>query len=232
MCGSPANCWPRGCRPWSRSRSPGPPLSWWGLLAANERYHTPLTTLLPLRHDARLRRLVELLRAPQAVTVQIAADVPAFTGAEQWRLCPVRSGGGVLLDLGYHFVDLILNALGQPDSMETMLEWRPGLRVESTAEIRLVYRDRPAVVHAVLRADARLRKRCEITVNGAAADLSRPPATPLCGVQLGTLLAEGFVVRSDASWHRLLHEQLGVAGLIDRLYATAEHTVAVPGTVW
>ena len=84
-----------------------------------------------------VRRIVyEVIRTGPSVAV----DGPG--GADNWRLDPEISGGGILVDHGWHAFYLVNQWMGAvPIGIEAGLENRrfTGLEVEDTASVRLIY---------------------------------------------------------------------------------------------
>lgn len=67
---------------------------------------------------------------------------PTFEG---WRTSPVRAGGGAILDMGYHVIDMLTDLFGIPESVAACPERRPALAsgsevgVEDGATLMLRY---------------------------------------------------------------------------------------------
>ena len=91
------------------------------LLRLSQELETPLATSLPLHY--RYMQFIGQLRSRELTNaeVSIRADVSSWPGADSWRLSRERAGGGVLIDLGYHYLELLVACLGPPDGKLALL---------------------------------------------------------------------------------------------------------------
>lgn len=218
------------------------------LVKISEKYGTPLATALPFHYQDRYREFIRSLRSPllSDAEVLVAAQVPRWPGVGNWRLSRERAGGGVLIDLGYHYIELILNCLGWPDSnsVRLMATGDPGDEVEDEASVSLRFEARRIDVTIKLRSGIDLERRNELAIlkNGRDADTNSgftvfekngtsvnpaPPAASGVIAQLGSLLHEGFLA-GGGSWPRVLRAQLRVLTLLDELYANASPVTSIP----
>lgn len=220
------------------------------LLELSRNLRTPLATSLPLHYQARCQPFIHLLRSPELTDaeVNIAASVPGRQGADSWRLSRERAGGGVLIDLGYHYLELLIAYLGAPADMSVLLTHAAGnhSEVESEALVSLWFPDRRLHVQLWLRAwpdstrDSELSiKRAGVLVHHAAADRPAEAALPRGGLrpqlptptasQLQDLVTSGFL-DGQGGWDQVLSRQHLVMQLIDDLYANAHRIACPPGT--
>jgi predicted dehydrogenase len=212
------------------------------LIRASSRYKTPLATALPLRHKSRYKRFIRILRSPELVDaeVNIAADVPSFPGAGSWRQSRERAGGGVLIDLGYHYLELLVSCLGMPESSYVQLHSDESSRidVEDEASVSMRFGARNLRVNLTLRSGVTLARRTQLAIakngqqfyatceDGNSADVPAPssdtmsPHPTATAVQLRSLHDTGFLVGRGA-WFAALAKQRDVMSLIDHLYADA-----------
>jgi predicted dehydrogenase len=212
------------------------------LVRASRACLTPLATMLPFHYKRTYQHFAQLLRSPDLTdaTIRINADVPSWPGIDNWRLSREHAGGGVLIDLGYHYLDLLLGSLGRPDSSLARLRATApmGDAVEDEATVSLRYRKRKLEVAITVRSGATLARRSEllVTKNEKIIYSSCDPAhsdgretlgtsAPQRGLatlaQLDFLISSGFLTgRWD--WREGLITQLEVLTLVDKLYATAD----------
>jgi predicted dehydrogenase len=219
------------------------------LIRASSDCKTPLATALPLRHMSRYRRFMRILRSPQlaGAEVDIEADVTSFPGAGSWRQSRERAGGGVLIDLGYHYLELLVSCLGVPEVSTVQLRSGGPSRtdVEDEACVSLHFRARGLTASLTLRSGLTLARRTEMTItkngeccfttceDGNLADVpdrssgtmsAHPTAT---AVQLRSLRDTGFL-QGRGGWYAALVKQHDVISLIDHLYAVGDHVVGLP----
>jgi predicted dehydrogenase len=221
------------------------------LIQTSRDYNTPLAIVLPLRYKIQYQRFAQILRSPRLTdaAVDIDADVPCFPGIGSWRWSRERAGGGVLIDLGYHYLELLVACLGQPDVSSVQLHVETALHndVEDKASVSLWFDSRRLKVNIRLRSGSALIKRSDLVVtkNGqityASSDgiesqytnaqwpshsvgVSGNTAT---AAQLRSLLDTGFLT-GCGGWHKGLAGQLYVMHLLDSLYAAAGHIADIP----
>ena len=191
----------------------------------------PLAVLVANRYTERHRPLRELLASPAPGSfIEIAMDVTFAAGRNGWRTARRHAGGGVLLDLGYHFLDLILHTLGHPTSAEVRLvEYADVLsEVEHEAFVTLRFAEIAAEIGLNLRARPGITRRFEIRVDGQSLDLvnEEPTTSAIATVaQVRGLLADGFLTGGGA-WRDELRGHGDVMELVESLYgrATREKT--------
>jgi predicted dehydrogenase len=209
------------------------------LVQASESYATPLAVLRPFFYEPRRRQFIRLLRS-SALTdalITVQADVPAWTGSESWRRSRDRAGGGVLIDLGYHFLDTLVSCLGRPDIGLARLA-PPGRleAVEDEATVRLRFDTRRIAAELRLRCAVGLPRRGELTIadkerkvvyssSSQHAGARVPSESVMQAVyalrrQVTLLLAAGFL-EGRGSWMAKLHAQGQVMSLLDDIYAEA-----------
>jgi len=216
------------------------------LLDLSHDLRTPLATSLPLHHRASHQPFIELLRSPELTDaeVRISASVPSWQGAGSWRLSRERAGGGVLIDLGYHYLELLVACLGAPAHMSALLTNAADTRseVEGEALVSLWFAHRRLQVElwlrswpgsargsdlSITRAGALLHRTCEVA---PARGGSRPGAASTPAVaQLQTLVTSGFL-DGRGDWYQALGRQYLVMQLLDDLYASA-HRMACPPAI-
>jgi perosamine synthetase len=211
------------------------------LIQASKDYRTPLATILPLRYKAKYRQFIRWLRSPDLTdaTVNIVADVPSWPGIGNWRLSREHAGGGVLIDLGYHYLDLVVANLGRPDGYTAQLQTNASDAVEDDAAVSMWFQERRLAISIRVRSGVGLTKRSHLLITKSdgliysssaptryTADPRTPPEPSPPGtdtlVQLESLLSAGFLAGRGA-WDESLAEQLEVLSLVDDLYATADY---------
>lgn len=217
------------------------------LLRLSQQLRTPLATSLPLHH--RYRRFMRQLRSPAltGAEVSIRADVPSWPGAGSWRLSRERAGGGVLIDLGYHYLELLVACLGPPDSKLALLTRAAGGRgeVEDEARVSVWFTERRLRIELQLRSGLELAKTAELAIRRSGTLLyhssAEGPAWPVTGqdracgplppapaaAQLEALMISGFL-DGHGGWYRELRRQHAVMLLLDDLYAGAEQVSCPP----
>ena len=214
------------------------------LLRLSRRRRTPLATSLPLHY--RYPQFIAHLRSPDLTDaeVSIRSDVVSWPGAGSWRLSRERAGGGVLIDLGYHYLELLVACLGPPDDKLALLS-RGGDdhdEVEDEARVSLRFAERRLQIEIRLRSGPELTKTAELAIRRSGTLLYHSsadgPAWPVteqasgllpptpAAAQLEALMISGFLDgRSD--WYGELRRQHAVMLLLDDLYADAKR-VACP----
>jgi predicted dehydrogenase len=202
---------------------------------------TPLGVLLPLRHDVRYSRLLDLLAGSgRPAELAVVATVPAYPGVDSWRTRRARAGGGVTLDLGYHFFDLLVGALGAPTAFTYHpfgFVGRDG-DVEHAARITLGFDHGRIGVRMLLDARpgrgfyriARLRfagGSWESFVDDReAATRGWGKGHAHCADAIGAKICSGFL-RGDGDWRETLERQSHVLNMIQLLYSAAARGRAV-----
>jgi predicted dehydrogenase len=219
------------------------------LLRLSRQLRTPLATSLPLHH--RYQRFIRLLRSPQltGAEVSIRADVSSWPGAGSWRLSRERAGGGVLIDLGYHYLELLVACLGPPDGKLALLTRAADGHgeVEDEARVSLWFAARRLQIELQLRSGPELAKTAELAIRRSGTLLYHSsddgPAGPVteqerargplpsapAAAQLEALMISGFL-DGHGDWYRELRRQHAVMRLLDDLYAGAEHLACPPPT--
>jgi predicted dehydrogenase len=217
------------------------------LLTLSQEFQTPIATSLPLHHQRGYRRFRRLLASPGLTDAQVTirATVTSWQGADSWRRSRERAGGGVLIDLGYHYLELIVSCLGSPDEKSVQLTRAPGpgCEVEDEAQLLLQFDERRLLVRLWLQSHPQAAKGTELSIRrdgavvyhatpGAAPDRGRdhgqPQPTP-AAAQLKVLVASGFL-NGRGDWQHVLHRQYAVMRLIDDLYACAAFGASLPRT--
>jgi predicted dehydrogenase len=162
---------------------------------------TPLATVLPLRHDARYFAAVAAA-GDSAIELEIVASVPGYGGIGNWRREPELAAGGVLFDLGYHYVDLLLHLYGVPDAATVRVSdfVDTSMQIESRASLGLRYGVAGPLVGLHLDARPSARSYRRVRWRGLAVDGGRP------GGWRTELLDEGRtrVATTSRGKHRLL----------------------------
>lgn len=220
------------------------------LLRLSRKLETPLATSLPLHYRDCYRPFTQLLRSPSLTDarVTITVGVPSWPGANSWRLSRERAGGGVLIDLGYHYLEMLLACLGPPDTKLVRLAIAADSRyeVEDEAQVCLSFAERRIEAQLQLRSGAAVTRFSELSINqrGVLLHESFPdqeamaapkpdeapgplPVLPAVA-QLEALVMSGFL-DGRGDWYQDLRRQHVVMLLLDELYATAEHTGCPPG---
>jgi predicted dehydrogenase len=217
------------------------------LLRLSRKLRTPLATSLPLHH--RYQGFIRLLRSPEltGAEVSIRADVSCWPGTESWRLSRERAGGGVLIDLGYHYLELLVACLGPPDGKLALLTRAADGRgeVEDEAQVSLWFAARGLQVQLHLRSGTELARTADLAIRrsgtllyhssdggpaGPVTELERsagPPPPAAAAAQLEALMISGFL-DGRGGWYQELLRQHAVMLLIDDLYAGAEHVACSP----
>jgi predicted dehydrogenase len=213
------------------------------LLKLSHDLQTPLATSLSLHSRSRYQTFIRLIRSPELTDaeVNIRASVPSWQGVDSWRLSKERAGGGVLIDLGYHYLELLVACLGVPADMSVLLTHADDTRikVEGEALVSLWFPDRRLQVQLWLAAWPDSTRGSELSIKragalihhtsdtGPAAAGPQPPSP--AAAQLNALVASGFLDGRGA-WYETLCRQHLVMELLDELYASADHIACPPGT--
>ncbi len=217
------------------------------LLELSRDLQTPLATSLPFHYRACHQPFIQLLRSAELTDseVNICASVPRLQGADSWRLSRERAGGGVLIDLGYHYLELLVACLGAPAEMRALLTHAAdtGSEVEGEALVSLRFADRRLQVWLRLRSWPDSARGSELSITragelihhtaeagpaGARPGGGSPQPAPLAAAQLEALMTSGFL-SGRGDWYQVLCRQHLVMGLLDELYASAHHIACPPG---
>ncbi|MHB1595944.1 MAG: Gfo/Idh/MocA family protein [Streptosporangiaceae bacterium] len=210
------------------------------LRRASQHYATPLAVLRPFLYEIRRRQFIRLLRSVNLadVEIEIQADVPTWAGIGEWRRSKERAGGGVLIDLGYHYLDIVISCLGPPDVISANLGGRTSYGdVEDEATVDMQFHSRNINVAMAFRCGADLKRRGDITIASGQrvvyasgsnrearteppADAPSKAATWAIRRQLNSLLATGFL-EGRGDWLPSLSGHAQVMSLLDELYAAA-----------
>jgi predicted dehydrogenase len=211
------------------------------LMQASDDCQTPLNTMLTLHYQSRFKDFIKALRSPTLADAKvfITAEVPSWLGIGHWRRSRARAGGGVLLDLGYHYLELIVTCLGLPDDVVVKLRAQGGAdEVEDQAHASLFFRSRRIWIEIDLKCGADLARRSELLIvrdrepifgtaispQGAQSERSVAAPVPSAAIaQLMSLRDTGFLT-GDGPWRRTLARQVKVLSLLDQMYANAEYT--------
>jgi predicted dehydrogenase len=218
------------------------------LLKLSHDLRTPLATSLSLHSRVRYQAFIQLLRSPGLTDaeVSIRASVPSWQGVDSWRLSRERAGGGVLIDLGYHYLELLVTCLGAPADMSVLLTHADDTRsdVEGEALVSLWFADRRLQVQLWLRAWPDSARGSELSIKRAGALIHHTSEAGPAGAtatggggqqmptpaetQLNALVASGFL-DGRGDWYQALRRQHLVMELLDELYASADHIACPPG---
>jgi predicted dehydrogenase len=213
------------------------------LLRLSGQLGTPVATSLPLRYRDSYQRFIQLLRSPELTDAQVSirASVPSWHGTDSWRLSRERAGGGVLIDLGYHYLELLVACLGEPDTKSALLTSAldPRCEVEGEALVSLRFGERKLSVQLWLHSGPEAPPGSELSISREGALLyhfreggtagTAPghgqvrgplPPTP-AAAQLEDLVTSGFL-EGQGDWYQALQRQHAVMLLLDALYAGAE----------
>lgn len=98
----------------------------------------PVGTILNMRGYGYARAIKALCQSGQLVPAQIriAGRIPRRPPSD-WLSDPARAGGGVLLEVGVHYIDLLLWWLGDPHGLSCEIEGEPAEHsVRATLEFR------------------------------------------------------------------------------------------------
>jgi predicted dehydrogenase len=219
------------------------------LLRLSQELETPLATSVPLHY--RYQQFIGQLRSPELTNaeVSIRAEVSSWPGADRWRLSRDRAGGGVLIDLGYHYLELLVACLGPPDGKLALLTRAADGHgeVEDEARVSLWFAERRLQIELQLRSGPEVAKTSELAIRrngtllyhslddgptGPVTRQERPsdplPPTP-AAAQLEALMISGFL-DGHGDWHRELRRQHAVMLLLDDLYAGAEYAGCLPAS--
>jgi predicted dehydrogenase len=209
------------------------------LLKLSEELKTPLATSLPLHYQNGYQRFIRLLGSPELTDaeVSISVGVTSWRGAGSWRLSRQRAGGGVLIDLGYHYLELLVACLGAPDDTSVRLTnaLDTGCEVEGDAHVSLWFAERRVRVQLWLHSGPEDAKGSELSIRQGGAlryqnsaggpartapgrEQERGPLPPApAAAQLEALVASGFL-DGRGDWRHVLRRQHAVMMLLDDLY--------------
>ncbi len=111
------------------------------MIAATARAGVTLAVCFPMRHThtaARLRQLIDSGRLGQVTYLRAQMTKWYPLAPDAWRADPVQAGGGVLMDLGSHLIDLACYLAGTPIALTASLSQRAWeAPVEDTALVLL-----------------------------------------------------------------------------------------------
>jgi predicted dehydrogenase len=211
------------------------------LMQASDDNHTPLNAILTLHYQSRFKDFIRTLRSPTLTDAKVfvAADVPSWPGAGHWRQSRERAGGGVLIDLGYHYLELLVTCLGVPQSFAVQLRTNsPTDDVEDQAHASLYFGARRITVDISLQSGSELARRSELLIVADQKPIfaissseqaawehnhpSPPPKPSAAIAQLTSLVGTGFLA-GGGSWRKTLARQIKVLSLLDQMYADAEY---------
>ncbi|WP_036499790.1 Gfo/Idh/MocA family protein [Nocardia aobensis] len=207
-------------------------------------FETPLAPLLSMRHSEFGMAIVTAFGAQHGpAEFMIDVKVPFDPGVHGWRTDRSRSGGGVLIDLGYHYFDLINLCLGTPTIAHAVLDSRgaEARACEREARISLEYASTGIRVQLLLGAWSRRESRRRLMVRDGAAPgpggWSSVPVVPARAsahavsdpvlVQIRDLVEAGFLT-GQGNWRAALYEQESVLALIESLYRHSDSAREVP----
>lgn len=208
------------------------------LIRACERSGTPLATVQSMRHADDFQDFIGELKVMRSGDIRIDATVASYQGLASWRQSRRRSGGGVLLDLGYHYLDMLCWQLGAPviGSVELGFpQQRHSDDVEHSARVELTFRDGKIRVHLDLRASDTESPHIKVEADGRTlvkrtyAKLRSGSTYGLQSMtrQLACLVADGFL-DGRGDWREDLPVQVTVLGAIDEIYARARAEEGAP----
>jgi Oxidoreductase family, NAD-binding Rossmann fold/Oxidoreductase family, C-terminal alpha/beta domain len=215
-----------------------------GLIQASDDNQTPLTTVLTLHYQSRFKDFIRTLRSPALTDAKvfITADVPSWPGIGHWRQSRVRAGGGVLMDLGYHYLELLVTCLGLPDRVAVKLRAQAATDgVEDQAHASLYFAARRIAIDIRLRSGTDLARRSELLILRDREPIFASASSPPCAqsqrsagapvpsaaiAQLTSLLGTGFLT-GGGPWRKTLARQVKVLSLLDQMYAGAEYIAQV-----
>jgi predicted dehydrogenase len=169
---------------------------------------------LSYRWTSGMQRIRELIRAGEFGRV-FAADLTfhnAYGPDKPWFYDPVQSGGGCVMDLGVHLVDLALWALDFPEVGHVASQlFAAGARIEPNANVAEDY----AVAQIDLKGGASLRLACSWRLQAGREAL---------------IEATFYGERGGASLRNVEGSFYDFAA--DRFYGVRRETLAIPGEDW
>jgi predicted dehydrogenase len=143
-------------------------------------------------HSSALAKVTELLRSGVLGPLRRCRwetlrtePAPAEGGTDNWRIDPARSGGGVLVDHGWHALYVVNSWLGRPKSVRAALTTRRhhAFRVEDTALVELDYGPASAEIFLTWAASERANRievegtRGWLRLDGGKVSLEAPETT-------------------------------------------------------
>jgi predicted dehydrogenase len=159
--------------------------------------HRALVTVNNWTHASALAKVTELLRGGvigelRRCRWETLRTQPALTAhsADNWRIDPARSGGGILVDHGWHALYVVNSWLGRPRSVRAQLSARRyhAFRVEDTAFVELDYGGACAEIFSTWAADERANR---VAIDGTRGRLS---------LDGGRITLEAADLPSERSW--------------------------------
>ena len=97
-------------------------------------YHAPIfTTVQRSTHPlfVQAKKDLEQIGKPISFSYTYTFNLPGQTSG--WRADPEKSGGGVVLDMGYHAIDVLIDFFGEPTSCQTEF----GYKYDQMKELKL-----------------------------------------------------------------------------------------------
>jgi predicted dehydrogenase len=204
------------------------------LRKACDQYGTPLATVQSMRFAEDFQAFVGKLEALRSGKIRIDATVASYQGLAykggSWRQSKRRSGGGVLLDLGYHYLDLLCWRLGPPAIHEVELRGadRGADTVENGARVVLSFHGGGVIAELNLRASDTESPHILVAVDGEESVqrvYSQLRSGSTHGLQsmtrqLAFLVEQGFL-DGHGAWRDDLLVQATVLKAIDEIYSRA-----------
>lgn len=112
-------------------------------LYKNQNHRPIFTTVQRSTHPLFLQAKKELaeIGRPLNFTYTYTFNLPNQTSG--WRSDPVKSGGGVVLDMGYHILDVVNDFFGYPEKIDAQFSYKypelEKMRLEDAATLTFIY---------------------------------------------------------------------------------------------
>ncbi len=212
------------------------------IVALADRRDVDVVPVLPLRYVPCLSGLPQTItQAGRGVHLDFESTVVDYPGVGNWRHAGKSSGSGLLMDLGYHFADLVYSSFGEPAMTEASVEVSEEDGRERVMVVHWRYRELPLSVNLRLRVGEFSDTIVSLAgdrLGGGGWHIRRstedrrgwPSARELFQRQLRRGLGGSSRRRISSERRAIVSAQHGVLRMIEQTYAVAETLAAVPAS--
>jgi|GEM_PF-4030196 len=177
----------------------------------------PLLTIVQRRFQPSLeeaKKDIRLIGNPLTFSYDYMFKLPEVTSG--WRADKSKSGGGVVLDMGYHPLDVVNDFFGTPDSVEASFDFcYPEMReqdLEDRAVMNFIY---PSGIEGTVQLSRQDQAKEEFFIRGTTGTITITPAKYVVH-DLGQKLIKSFEPPISPNPKRLIKETMLRAYLNNR----------------